>query len=135
MAQIELSSLYDLVWSGTALTISSRTSNMSPVWNFQTRFRSWGASRRLEPRILHFTGAAKPWLGDVTPWHDAAARLAEDAAALLPLSLPLRLLTPEEVDAHNSEYGTLKEKLRSVIDLRRRLRARAILRLHREAAI
>lgn len=115
-------------------TVGPSRVRLSPIWNFQTRFRSWGAPASLVPRILHFTGAAKPWMGDVAPWEDVAAGIAEDAAGLHPLGLPLKRWTRDEIEAHNAEFGTFKERLRRLIDLRRRLRARAVIRLHSEAA-
>ncbi len=115
-------------------TVGLSRVRLSPIWNFQTRFRSWGAPASLVPRILHFTGAAKPWMGAVAPWEDVAASITEDAAGLRPLGLPLQRWRRDQIEAHNAEVGTFKERLRRLIDLRRRLRARAVVRLHSEAA-
>ncbi len=116
-------------------TVGAARVTLSPIWNFQTRFRSWGAPATLAPRILHFTGAAKPWMGDVTPWQDVATTLAAEAAALRGLGLPLRRMTREQVEAHNAAFATLKERIRRLVDIRRRLRGRAVVRLHRGSAI
>ncbi len=116
-------------------TVGAARVTLSPIWNFQTRFRSWGAPATLEPRILHFTGAAKPWMGSVMPWQDVSATLAADSAALLPLDLPIQRLTQEEETTHNLRFTSPKERLRYFIDIRRRLRGQAVGRLHRKAIV
>jgi lipopolysaccharide biosynthesis glycosyltransferase len=44
------------------------TIKLSPAYNFNTSFRKIGAEDFIKPRIIHFTGANKPWVGgsDVT---------------------------------------------------------------------
>lgn len=116
-------------------TVGAARIHLSPVWNFQTRYRSWGVPDILRPRILHFTGASKPWLGPLAPWQDAARALAADAAALGALSLPVGKMSQREVEGHNAQFTGFKQGLRGLIDLRRRARARAVVGLHRRAAI
>jgi lipopolysaccharide biosynthesis glycosyltransferase len=36
---------------------------LSPVWNFQTPYWDWGLDAIAAPKLLHFVGGAKPWMG------------------------------------------------------------------------
>jgi lipopolysaccharide biosynthesis glycosyltransferase len=69
--------------------VNDRLAPMSLRWNFTTQLRVWGLEKELAPRIVHFAGAAKPWLGPTPPWADyfpkfEALRANADAATFAP---------------------------------------------------
>jgi lipopolysaccharide biosynthesis glycosyltransferase len=41
---------------------------LSPIWNYQSGYAELGPSPRMTPRILHFTGASKPWRTPTSFW-------------------------------------------------------------------
>jgi lipopolysaccharide biosynthesis glycosyltransferase len=41
---------------------------LSPVWNFQTPYWNWNVSNIEPPRLLHFVGGGKPWMGISKAW-------------------------------------------------------------------
>src|SRR5262249_8891106 len=46
---------------------------LSPVWNFQSPYFGWGLERIAKPRLLHFVGGWKPWMGELKVWSDIYA--------------------------------------------------------------
>lgn len=41
---------------------------LSPIWNFKPSYRNWGISA--EPKLLHFVGGDKPWMGKLQIWSE-----------------------------------------------------------------
>ncbi|MCJ2012609.1 glycosyltransferase family 8 protein [Methylobacterium sp. J-076] len=62
---------------------------ISPAYNFSTDFRLMGFGLHVSPRILHFSGATKPWNTRWHPWPrhltDAYRAFVASAPALPPL--------------------------------------------------
>lgn len=78
---------------------------LSLRWNFQTPYHLLGVFDAIDPVVLHFTEANKPWLGALRPWADWHALYLE-IAALLP-SLPRREPWDDaQVDAANRHYAS-----------------------------
>jgi lipopolysaccharide biosynthesis glycosyltransferase len=48
----------------------TRRLRLSSRWDFMTDFKYWNVEAVIEPRILHFTGFAKPWMGAFFPWSE-----------------------------------------------------------------
>jgi lipopolysaccharide biosynthesis glycosyltransferase len=111
--------------------VNDRLAPMSLRWNFTTQLRVWGLEEEIAPRIVHFAGAAKPWLGPTPPWADyfpkfEALRANADAAMFAPPHAPV---PTEEVS--ESPLGSLKAM---TLDRLRDAQARAgILAAERDA--
>jgi lipopolysaccharide biosynthesis glycosyltransferase len=65
----------------------NKRTRLSPVWNFKPSYRNWGISDK--PKLLHFVGGEKPWMGKLQIWSDlhadymkAVARRRQDAFRL-----------------------------------------------------
>jgi|SRR5579871_178445 len=73
-----------------AVAGESRT-RLSPIWNFQTPYWSWNVSNIEEPRLLHFVGGAKPWMGMLKAWsgiyHEYSAAVRSRSHPAFPLKL------------------------------------------------
>jgi lipopolysaccharide biosynthesis glycosyltransferase len=70
-----------------------RRIRLYPGWNFITHYRVWGLEQRLPPRIFHFAGGEKPWMGEIDPWREFAAKYQSFAAEVKNLELPIHRLT------------------------------------------
>jgi lipopolysaccharide biosynthesis glycosyltransferase len=46
----------------------SKRIRLSPIWNFKPSYWNWGISEIAEPRLLHFVGGDKPWMGKLRLW-------------------------------------------------------------------
>ncbi len=77
---------------------------LSLRWNFQTPYNLLGVFNKVDPVVLHFTEANKPWLGPLRPWTEWNALYCE-IAALLP-NLPRRPpWADHQVAAANRHYA------------------------------
>jgi lipopolysaccharide biosynthesis glycosyltransferase len=62
---------------------NARLAPMSLKWNFTSQLRTWEMDAAIAPRLVHFAGAAKPWLAPTLPWPEFFAQyeaLKGDAA-------------------------------------------------------
>jgi lipopolysaccharide biosynthesis glycosyltransferase len=41
---------------------------LSPIWNFAPFYWNWGLSEAVRPKLLHFVGGGKPWMGKLEVW-------------------------------------------------------------------
>ena len=114
--------------------IKGRKVALSPVWNYQSRFRYWGDPPGLVPHLLHFAGAEKPWTGDVEPWRDIRPGLLAFAETLAHLDLPRGHLSEARIATHNRQFHDLKHRIRALVDYRRMRKRWALQRLHETAA-
>jgi lipopolysaccharide biosynthesis glycosyltransferase len=113
----------------------TRRLKLSSKWNFMTDFRFWNVERRIEPRIFHFTGFPKPWMGPFYPWSDMSVKYAGalgtlDAASFSVRSLDERLLA--EVEAANRKISL---RLATVFRHRRFARSREMTHVEARAVI
>jgi lipopolysaccharide biosynthesis glycosyltransferase len=46
-----------------------RRETLSPIYNFSSGYAELGVAEEFGPRIVHFTGAAKPWFSRCHPWN------------------------------------------------------------------
>ncbi|WP_267395650.1 MULTISPECIES: glycosyltransferase [unclassified Sphingomonas] len=115
--------------------LGDRSFPLSPIWNYQSRFVQWRAKPIAKPAILHFTGAAKPWMGEVRPWKKVSHRVRSILASLPTKGLPLRSMSDHEVAAHNSQYEGPVRLVRKFLDTRQLRRVRSLRRYHRSAVL
>jgi lipopolysaccharide biosynthesis glycosyltransferase len=58
---------------------NGKTLRLSPAYNFSTSFETINGDDYITPRLLHFTGASKPWFKDrESPWQSYFAPLYND---------------------------------------------------------
>jgi len=55
--------------SALNVVFHGRREILSPLYNFSSGYAELGISEQLSPRIVHFTGAAKPWFSRCHPWN------------------------------------------------------------------
>ncbi len=79
---------------------------LSPIYNFGTEFAKLGPLETVIPRILHFTGAQKPWHFSGPPWN---GRFIADYADFLQKYPILRSLAALPSSA---EIAAIEEKFR-----------------------
>jgi len=115
--------------------VGDRRLPLSPIWNYQSRFAQWRAKPVAEPAILHFTGAAKPWMGKVHPWSAVSDQLILMMQGLPIDNLPVRKMSEGEVISHNRQYKGVKQIVRKFLDLRQMRRVTALRRYHRAAVM
>lgn len=115
--------------------VGDRRLSLSPIWNYQSRFVQWRTKPVAEPAILHFTGAAKPWMGKVHPWSAVSDQLTSTMQGLPIGNLPVRRMSKEEVVSHNRQYEGAKQVARRFLDLRQMRRVTALRRYHRAAVM
>jgi lipopolysaccharide biosynthesis glycosyltransferase len=105
-----------------------RLTPMSQRWNASSQLRLWGAEQFLTPRLSHFTGPGKPWLGPVAPWEDFALRFdslrADPAIAAFapPKASPERVAQLHRRPVHGSLKAVTLDRIR---EARIRLEIRA----------
>ncbi len=112
---------------------SQRKVPLSPVWNYQTRFRFWEDAPCLEPNILHFTGAGKPWLGRMEPWCEIHDRLLLMEGDIEAFGIKRPHINPEKVFLHNHDFTGITHRIRRKVDYRLALRRRKLKKLHDDA--
>lgn len=111
-----------------------RRLRLSPVWNFVTNYCFWGVETRMNPRIYHFTGGGKPWLGYFAPWQKIRQPYEASQAALLPLGLPNSKFKETTITEMERSAQLYQRKLRTTF-LPRYLWFRHELKLTQKTAI
>ncbi len=48
--------------------VGSKRIRLSPIWNFKPSYWNWGVSKIAAPKLLHFVGGDKPWMGKLEAW-------------------------------------------------------------------
>jgi len=69
---------------------------LSPVWNFVPIYRTWHLGASVEPKLLHFAGGEKPWMGQLRLWSDLHADYTKSVERRRHQSFPLRTWSKEE---------------------------------------
>lgn len=115
--------------------VGDRRFSLSPIWNYQSRFVQWRVKPIAEPAILHFTGAAKPWMGKVYPWSTVSDQLTSTIHELSIGNLPVRRMSAKEVLDHNRQYEGVKQVARRFLDRRQMRRVTALRQYHRAAVM
>jgi lipopolysaccharide biosynthesis glycosyltransferase len=98
---------------------------LSPIWNFKPSYRNWGVSKIAEPKLLHFVGGDKPWMGNLKVWSELYPDYIKAVERRRHESFLLRAWDEEE------QAGRLKaERWQQIKDntifLRRKARRRAM---------
>jgi lipopolysaccharide biosynthesis glycosyltransferase len=100
---------------------------LSPAWNFQPPYWDWGLDEIAAPKLLHFVGGAKPWMGkmkallSIYPDYTDVIRKRSD-----PL-FPLKIWNSAEQQQESAREQRMRLKLRTlfyhrVLDRRRHFR-------------
>ena len=115
--------------------VAGRKTRLSPIWNYQSRFRYWGEISDLSPKIFHFTGAMKPWLGRLEPWTDVHNEILRFTEQTMLWGFSRPELPSDTVVDHNKQFSSPKNKIRKLLDIRLNRRLRLLRKLHAEASI
>lgn len=85
---------------------------LSPAWNFQTPYWGWGMADIEAPRLLHFVGGGKPWMGMQRAWSSIYDDYTKVIAQRSPRIFPIKFWTPQEQDQilKEEQRANLKNK-------------------------
>lgn len=101
--------------NAVAGTIRTR---LSPIWNFQTPYWGWNVSQIEEPRLLHFVGGAKPWMGMLQAWSGIYHEYSTVIRSRSHKVFPLRIWNDREQQGAISQEQRMGLKNRTVFRLR-----------------
>jgi lipopolysaccharide biosynthesis glycosyltransferase len=94
--------------------VASKRVRLSPAWNFQTPYWGWGMADIEAPRLLHFVGGGKPWMGMQQAWssiYDDYARVIRRRADPV---FPMKLWNPQEQSQMLKEENWTNLKNRTI---------------------
>jgi lipopolysaccharide biosynthesis glycosyltransferase len=113
-----------------------RRIRMSSQWDFMTDFRFWDVEKDIRPRIYHFTGFPKPWMGEFYPWRDLSKQFDADVGCLGPVAAnrPAHL-EPAALNQASIANETIARRLSTVTYHRKLTRRRQMLRVTEAAAV
>jgi lipopolysaccharide biosynthesis glycosyltransferase len=100
-----------------------RRLKLSNKWDFMTDFRYWNVEASIEPKIYHFTGFPKPWMGDIFPWSDMSAKYVAAYAALGPTSFTFKALDRLLLTQIEATNKRISRRLATILRYRRSARA------------
>ena len=115
--------------------VAGHKTALSPIWNYQSRFRFWGSVPGLTPRIYHFTGAMKAWLGRLEPWLDVHDEILEFSRQITEWGYPRPALSPALIYDHNIQFHSVRSRLRRKFDYRIKKRRSRLRELHITSAM
>lgn len=108
---------------------------LSPVWNFAHFYRDWGVSGKLEPKIVHFVGGDKPWMGRLNVWSDMYSSYMSAVERRLQGSFSLKKWNErEQADRLKAERWRML-KNHSIFAIRRAYRREKFSRLLKTSAV
>lgn len=88
-----------------------RREYLSPVYNYNSFFSSLGLNKRVKPKLVHFTGAGKPWFYPGPPWRGQFMTRYSQLVAQHPfLSQYFRPVDPGKVEGMLSSERKLRLK-------------------------
>jgi lipopolysaccharide biosynthesis glycosyltransferase len=105
----------------------SRRVKLSSKWDFMTDFRFWNVESAIEPRIFHFTGFPKPWMGEFFPWSDMSTKYACAFDALQATSFAANPLDKRVLAQVEIANRRISRRLATVFRHRRFARAREMM--------
>jgi lipopolysaccharide biosynthesis glycosyltransferase len=107
--------------------VGNKRIRLSPVWNFKPSYWNWGVSEIAEPKLLHFVGGDKPWMGNLKVWSKLYPEYIAAVERRSHKSFLLREWTEEEQAARRRSelFQQIKD---NTIFLGRKARRRAMLR-------
>lgn len=109
-----------------AIVGSSRV-RLSPIWNFKPSYWNWGVSEIAQPKLLHFVGGDKPWMGNLKVWSKLYPEYIAAVERRRHKSFLLRAWDEEE-QAARLRAETFQQIKDNTIFLRRKTRRRAMFR-------
>jgi lipopolysaccharide biosynthesis glycosyltransferase len=107
--------------------VGSKRIRLSPIWNFKPSYRNWGVSEIAEPKLLHFVGGDKPWMGNLKVWSKLYAEYIQAVERRRHQSFLLRAWGKEEQGVR-LRAEMLQQIKDNTIFLHRKARRRAMFR-------
>ncbi|WJR81405.1 glycosyltransferase [Bradyrhizobium sp. NP1] len=104
---------------------------LSPVWNFQTPYWGWNVTDIAEPKLLHFIGGLKPWMGTLKAWSAIQPEYSDVIRARSHRLFPLKYWNDQEQLQFADQERRMALKNRSIFLIRvarRRARFRNLVR-------
>jgi lipopolysaccharide biosynthesis glycosyltransferase len=107
--------------------VGNKRVRLSPIWNFKPSYWNWGVSEIAEPKLLHFVGGDKPWMGNLRVWTKLYPEYIASVERRRHKSFLLRAWSEEESAARRraETFQQIKDK---TIFLGRKTRRRAMFR-------
>ena len=101
---------------------------LSPLYNYISSYADLELADRLKPRIVHFTGAAKPWFSRARPWRGRFIPHYDIIRARYPvLAVFERPKSPAEIAQIEREADARRRKLMMLTPWRPMLRRRKLI--------
>lgn len=107
--------------------VGSKRVRLSPIWNFKPSYWNWGVSEITEPKLLHFVGGDKPWMGKLEIWSKLYPEYIAAVERRKHKSFLLRAWGEEE-QAARRKAEMLQQIKENTIFLRRKARRREMFR-------
>ncbi len=102
---------------------------LSPLYNYISSYADLDLADRLQPRIVHFTGAAKPWFSRCRPWRGRFLPHYESLRARYPVLAAFeRPKSPAEIAQIEQEAEARRRKMMMFTPWRPMLRRRKLIR-------
>lgn len=91
---------------------SRKRIRLSPAWNFQTPYWSWDLPSLEAPRLLHFVGGGKPWMGVLKSWSSIYVDYMQVIRGRTHPLFPLKVWSYEEQvrEINGERWAALKNK-------------------------
>jgi lipopolysaccharide biosynthesis glycosyltransferase len=104
-----------------------RRLKLSTKWDFMTDFKFWDVESLIEPRIFHFTGFPKPWMGEFFPWSDMSKKYACAFEALHATSFSANQIDERALAQVETANKRISRRLSTVFRHRRFARRREMM--------
>jgi lipopolysaccharide biosynthesis glycosyltransferase len=107
--------------------VGSKRTRISPIWNFKPSYWNWGIDPGLKPKLLHFVGGDKPWMGKLEAWSALYPDYMEAVERRRHLSFPLKIWSEAQQDERREAEKRQQLKDQTIF-LYRMMRRRAMFR-------